>query len=95
MSDKPTLRPHEDKRGKHGNHRKRRVVVWIGSVSKCDNCAKPINDNFYDCNSQVGWMLACPECFKLYGVGLGMGMGQHYRKMTEGEHAGKFVKVAG
>jgi hypothetical protein len=65
---------------------------WMGNISACDICHKPITNVFVDgATNQGPWAIMCLECFKEYGVGLGTGSGQEYWKAEDGE----FYKVDG
>ena len=54
--------------------------TWIGSVPEtCDCCTQPITSTFIDGKTRRGhWAIMCINCFLLYGVGVGTGMGQTY-----------------
>lgn len=59
--------------------------------TRCDVCGAPITDEFVDGKTKMGpWADMCPGCFSAYGVGLGVGRGQRYRR-----EADKFVKMEG
>lgn len=66
--------------------------LWAGSTpSECDLCHVPIKDTFVDGKTTVGpWGIMCPSCFATYGVGLGTGKGQKYKKQPDAT----WVKVA-
>ncbi|MEZ4528930.1 MAG: hypothetical protein R2941_23710 [Desulfobacterales bacterium] len=59
---------------------------WIGEVpSICELCGNAISDVFYDGHVKGkplvgGWNFMCPECFDIYGSGLGIGVGQKFVK---------------
>lgn len=59
---------------------------WMGSTPvRCDLCSRELKDGkfFYDFRMQTGpWALGCEPCFKMYGVGLGLGRGQKYSMAT-------------
>ena len=59
---------------------------WLGFAPKtCDICQSAIKDSFIDGRTVDGpWANMCPECHNNYGVGLGTGKGQEYRKTNEG-----------
>lgn len=72
---------------------------WIGTA-KCDLAgtrlaARECNPNpneFIDGAMKIGqWANMCPACFGKNGRGLGKGVGQRYKKATDG----KFYKVEG
>ena len=42
---------------------------------QCDVCSK--EKAKYDCKTKMGpWANLCDACFKIYGIGLGLGKGQ-------------------
>jgi len=62
---------------------------WLSDRSKCDLCNADISVGkvkyFVDgkVNTCGGaWALMCPSCHDLYGVGLGLGIGQKYDGMS-------------
>ena len=65
---------------------------WMGTEpSKCDICVKENLEEFYDARTKMGqWGILCKKCFNAFGIGLGLGKGQHYVK--EGQ---VFVKKDG
>lgn len=67
-------------------------VEWQGSVPlKCDLSGEPITDTFIDGAIRNGsWGLLCPSCHELYGIGLGIGRGQRYGKLSDG----RWIKTA-
>lgn len=69
------------------------MPVWRGSkITHCDIDGKPITDEFIDGATRHGtWGIMCPECHKKYGVGLGIGLGQQYKRRDDGV----FTKVRG
>lgn len=62
---------------------------WVGDVpTKCDLCGGPLTYGFVDGKTAYGpWAIMCFGCCWKRGVGVGLGVGQHYS--AEG------VKVAG
>lgn len=77
-----------------------KVVKWMGSPPEvCDmshdpivRCAEKIGNQFYDARTKQGqWGNLCPKCFGRWGVGLGTGQGQWYKKAVDGN----FYKVEG
>lgn len=56
---------------------------WIGDVPHCDFC-KETKDEFIDGATKYGpWGIMCPNCFGIYGVGIGPGRGQRYSSTTK------------
>lgn len=54
---------------------------WLGLISTCNMCGSIIANTFIDGKTKKGyWAIMCPECFKKYGIGLGTGKGQRYKK---------------
>lgn len=55
---------------------------WIGEIPRrCELCSNIIIDVFFDGHVRSGgWKFMCPECFELYGSGLGIGVGQKFVK---------------
>lgn len=66
---------------------------WMGSKpTKCNICHKPISDVMYDAKTRMGpWGILDQDCFDTYGVGLGTGLGQKYRRQVDDS----FLKVGG
>ena len=65
---------------------------WMGSVGEEDDFGNPIKDEFIDGKTRMGpWANMSPESFKQYGVGLGTGRGQKYKKQPDG----KWKKIQG
>ena len=65
---------------------------WIGTVPSKDDFGVPITNEFIDGKTRMGpWGTMSPSSFKIYGVGLGPGKGQRYKKDT----GGIFYKVQG
>jgi hypothetical protein len=67
--------------------------IWIGTPPEiCDINREPIVDEFIDGKTRAGpWGNMCPKCHKIFGVGLGTGYGQRYKKQDDG----KWLKVEG
>jgi hypothetical protein len=58
---------------------------WMGQTETCDICKQDLKsgNTFYDARTKMGpWALCCQECFKEYGVGVGLGVGQEYSAET-------------
>ena len=58
---------------------------WMSPIpTECDICYAKIGDIFYDAKTIYGpWGCLCEKCFKLHGVGLGIGLGQKYDAKTK------------
>jgi len=63
---------------------------WASTRTHCDICFTDITPGnvayFVDGKMKEGqgaWALMCPNCFKLHGVGLGLGLGQKYDGMSK------------
>lgn len=68
--------------------------VWLGTYpNKCQLELEEITDEFVDGATRPNgrWAIMCPKCHTKYGVGLGTGRGQRFKKRSDG----KFVKVEG
>lgn len=64
---------------------------WLGET-KCNLCHEPALTELVDGKTTMGpWAVMCPGCFLAYGVGIGIGRGQHYRRNQQNE----LVKFAG
>lgn len=56
--------------------------VVVDKLPECDLCkvapvTDPPNVAAYDGKTRMGpWAYMCEECFKVYGIGLGLGVGQ-------------------
>jgi len=51
------------------------TITYVAKVPMCDFCQ--FREAVYDAKAKQGpWAFMCEECFKLHGVGLGIGMGQ-------------------
>ena len=53
---------------------------WMGSKpEKCDLCQGSLKSEFVDGATRRGpWAIMCPRCHKMFGFGLGSGLGQQY-----------------
>ncbi len=61
--------------------------------TKCDLCGRELKSVCYDARTKLGsWAWLCRECFKSYGVGLGVGQGQEYTDVEE--RRARFYKKA-
>jgi len=62
---------------------------WVGTVGDCDICRKSFSDVFIDGKTTSRlWVLMCPRCFGVNGVGIGTRLGQVYDYRTK-------IKLAG
>jgi hypothetical protein len=67
-------------------------VYWTGTVPMRDDFDNPILNQFVDGRTTMGpWALMSMDSFNTHGVGLGIGMGQHYVKQGDG----RWLKVNG
>lgn len=59
---------------------------WRGEwPTTCDICGRSLTlfPTFIDGQTKFGvWGLICPECYRRFGVGLGLGKGQEYETKT-------------
>jgi uncharacterized Zn-finger protein len=60
--------------------------IWIGDEpTHCDICEKPLGRLFIDGKTIANnWAIMCPFCHDMYGVRLGIGLGQLYIKLDDG-----------
>lgn len=67
-------------------------LIWTGEPpQRCDICHAVLEDEFYDSKTRRGpWAYMCFDCWLLYGIGLGAGKGQLYRRSGK-----EFVKLTG
>lgn len=58
---------------------------WQSPVPTHDDFGARIEAEFVDGKTRMGpWALMNPASYRLYGIGLGVGKGQHYIKMPNG-----------
>ena len=58
-------------------------MKWTGSHNQCDICHASFKKWFVDGKTKMGpWGLMCEKCFRLHGIGLGLGRGQQYDAVT-------------
>ena len=58
-------------------------MPYINPPAKCDLCFAEITLEFYDCKTRMGpWANCCPACFQHFGLGLGVGRGQHFTRTS-------------
>lgn len=68
--------------------------LWHGETD-CGCCSKKDLPELVDGKTKMGpWAVMCLDCHKRYGVGLGTGKGQQYKRAGSGAET-KYVKVAG
>jgi len=68
------------------------TVYWTGPVGDRDDFGSPISKEIIDGKTRMGpWALMSPVSYSKYGVGLGLGRGQRYKKQTDG----RWLKVEG
>lgn len=59
--------------------------TWAGETV-CDICGEEIVDTLYDARIREGcWATLCESCWKVHGIGLGIGKGQKYVVNSQGE----------
>jgi hypothetical protein len=68
-------------------------LYWSGPVPPSDDFQSFIFDEFVDGMTTIkgAWATMSPESYKKYGVGLGPGRGQRYRRQPDG----RWLKVEG
>lgn len=73
------------------------ATIWLGSSPKdCDVCDMPLLTKFYDARTKQGpWGNMCLPCFKVHGIGLGLGKGQEYTFKGDFHGGGKWIKTGG
>ncbi len=56
--------------------------IKVGVLPKCNICMK--HEAKYDGKTLLTgrWAYMCQECFDIYGIGLGLGLGQELIKLT-------------
>lgn len=60
-----------------------KIKKWYGDT-KCDFCHRDCGKTLYDGMTGMGpWAVMCEPCFHEYGVGLGLGKGQKYKKVGD------------
>jgi hypothetical protein len=69
---------------------------WLSPVEpNCEFCGTAIKKKFYDARIRTaGGTIcgtACPSCFTLEGIGLGLGRGQEYTLQADG----RWLKTGG
>lgn len=59
---------------------------WLSQVpEKCDICEMKIKDTFIDGRTKIGpWACMCQTCHKRHGAGLGLGVGQKFKRQDDG-----------
>jgi hypothetical protein len=64
-----------------------RAVYWLGTPPTiCDLCQRPLADTFIDgaVKPQGSWGNLDLACHRKFGVGLGTGKGQMYKRQADG-----------
>ncbi len=69
--------------------------IYIPTPMQCDICgyefSRAVGTLMYDARTKQGsWGILCAPCFKLDGIGLGVGKGQLYKRLKKG---GSFHRV--
>jgi len=66
--------------------------TWAGNIPLLDDYGNRIDGEFYDAKSKEGpWALMNPVSYAIHGIGVGQGLGQHYKR----DDAGEYVKTEG
>jgi hypothetical protein len=61
-------------------------TYWTSPVGGFDDFDFPITDKIIDGKTTQGpWAIMTPESHQIYGVGLGIGLGQVYEKQADGK----------
>jgi hypothetical protein len=69
-----------------------RKRYWIGAVGPTDDFDDDIGDDFIDGKTTIGpWAIMTPASYRSFGIGLGTGRGQWYRRQADG----KWLKTEG
>jgi hypothetical protein len=65
---------------------------WTGDPpDRCDLCKNQISCQFVDGKTKTGpWGVMCTVCFVTRGLGLGLGVGQHFILVDDGGRTGRF-----
>ncbi len=68
-------------------------VYWVSKVPDVDSFGNPIHDEFIDGRlvSSGQWGLFTPATYAVVGSGLGTGLGQRYKRQSDG----KWLKIEG
>ena len=71
---------------------KQYAVYWSGDLGPRDDFGRLYRDTMYDGKTKMGpWANMTEESWVIYGVGLGIGRGQKYKKQPDG----RWMKVEG
>ena len=63
------------------------AITYANAPLSCDICDNQFDDGkMYDSNTGRGWGNLCSKCFKMHGLGLGMGRGQEYTRQADGSY---------
>jgi len=66
---------------------------WLGS-RVCNFCGMAYPQTLIDGTTVDGrWAIMCKECYKVFGVGLGIGLGQRYEWIQLTKEQGAYIKV--
>ena len=68
------------------------MTRWVGSTPReCDLCEGDLGELFFDAKTRKGpWGMLCERCYTEHGIGLGVGLGQAYYRMTVDFQTGSF-----
>lgn len=67
-------------------------VYWSGKIGPADDFKRTLFFEFIDGRTRMGpWAIMSPRSFAQYGVGLGTGRGQRYKRQDDG----RWLKVEG
>lgn len=66
-------------------------VYWSGVVEECQLCGGQLSSTMYDARTPRGWANTCHSCFRSYGLQLGTGRGQKYKRQADK----RWLKVEG
>lgn len=70
----------------------KKTVYWHGIIEENDDFGDEVKDVIIDGRTNMGpWAMMTEKSFKRYGVGLGQGKGQKYKKQADNN----WLKVEG
>lgn len=92
-SELPTPNPKSKPNPKPNPKPKPAPVYWTGDPEKCNLCGNVITTHFVDGKvaGYSSWAIMCPDCFRDFGLGLGLGRGQLYEKQPNE----RYMKIEG